>query len=340
MKKKKMILIPVLMGMTIFTGCTGSTQESRGIYEPKEDIDEPEVVTATPTDAPTPTEEPIDPGVIDEPQPVEMTLTIDRIQLESVDKDTREDLNEPYPYAYTTFAQINLSGDAFYEWRGLQDTLENINSDVYDKALSDLADAYELYCSLDEDIRFYSCLKEADVYVLRADERVLSFRTAYYLSYDGPHPSMWDECRTFDPETGRELTIDDVIDGPENMEKLTDLIWDNLIACAVGDDYEFEDDQLKMIRSNLEDIVADRRLVWGLDSDGLVFYFDSDALMSYAFGPFEAAISYADYPGFVKEKYLPTECSSLSKRVTYTDVDTVYWDLEGLLKITGRDTEH
>ncbi len=340
MKKSRKMLIPVLIGMTVLTACNSSTQVSRGHYEPKEDEDKPEIAMATPTEIPAPTESPIDPGVIDEPVPVEMTLIIDRMMLESVDQDTRDGYDEPYPYAYTTFTQVNLNGDAYYEWHDLQLTLENVNSDIYDKAMRDFAEAYELYCSLDEDIRFYSCLKEADTQILRADGNILSYRTGYYLSYDGPHPSMWDECLTFDADTGKQLSIEDVIDGQDNLDRLTDLIWDNLIACAVSDDFEFSDDQLNMMRSNLEEAVGRGDLVWGLDSDGLQFYFNSDTLMSYAVGPFEAAISYADHPGFIKDEYLPAECSSLTGRVTYADNDTVYWDLEGIRKITGIDTEY
>lgn len=320
MKRKKLLVSGLLMA-AVLSACTDNTSQSgRGPYE---EVEEPETVN-TPTPTPTPEDPVIDPGVIDVPPEEvyeEMELTIENVTIETEEHGIHED--REFPLAYVRFQLINLSDTSREQWPDLGQALDSINNEVYTEAIDVLENNYEYACELSDDVRYSSNMREADVYVLRADEIMLSYCTSYYAMNNGPHPAMWTECRCLDTHTGEDLKLEDIISGEDRLAKLPNIIWDNLVPDALGEDYEFSEEEEHMIRSKIEDIVNNGELVWGMDDKSILIYFDSDALMSYAFGPFSATIKLDEYPGLVNEWYLPVECSAVSGRVTYTESNLV-----------------
>lgn len=315
--KRKTILLTGLMMAAVLSACTDSTSQSgRGPYAEEE---EPEATSApTPTPTPTPEEPIIDP----EPEPVytEMEVTVDNITIKTGEHGTFED--REFPLAYVVYQQINLDDVSREQWTNLDRTLEKINNEVCEDAIETLEYNYEYACELDETIRYSSNLREANVYVLRADERMLSYYTSYYAMTNGPHPAIWYESRCINTTSGKELQISDIISG-DRLAKLPNIIFDNLVADALGEDYEFSEEEESIIRSRLEEIVDEGTLVWGMDDKNLLIYFASETLMSYAFGPLSATICLDDYPGLVNEWYLPVDCSPVGGRVVYVDSEYV-----------------
>ena len=329
MTYKKLILTGILVTAAL-TACTSQTQQQgRGPYVAEEEEDP----TATPI--PTPTDIPEDPGVIDEPPEIEyedMEITIENYKLESEDRGKREDYE--FPYAYTTYQQLVLSDTSLDQWPELARELENENQAVYYNALAEFGRSYEWADEMDDSIRLSENCCETNVFILRADERMLCYNTNYYAMYNGPHPTTWDTCTCFDPHDGKKLELSDVL-YETDTDRLAGIIWDNLVPAALGDDYEFDEVQEQTIRSKIEDIIDNGELVWGMDEEALIIYFDPDALMSYAFGPFFATIYLEDYPGLVYEWYLPPDCSPVGGRVSETDCGTAIWSLEDILDYTG-----
>lgn len=327
MRYKKIILIGIIATATL-TACTADTsQQGRGPYEEPEE-EEP---TATPVPDPVPTEEPIDPGVIDEPPEIEyedMEITIENHRLEAEDRGING--SNEFSYAYITYQQLILSDTSIDQWPDLYRELEYENLAVYHDALQKFGDAYEWADQMDESIRMSANCCEADTFIYRADERMLCYGTSYYAMYNGPHPTMWRTFTCFDPQDGKKLELSDVIYETDTAI-LTGIIWDNLVAEAWGDDFDPDEEQERDIRSKIEDIIDNGELVWGMDDKALLISFDSDALMSYAFGPFSAEINLEDYPDLVYEWYLPQECSPVGGRVSETDCETESWNLTDIL---------
>ena len=324
----KKLVLTVLMTAAVLTACTTeSPQQSRGPYEEAEEK-EP---STTPVSSPA--EALIDPEVIDEPPEKvyeEMEITIKNYKLESADRGQKGDYE--FPYAYTVYQQMELSDVSKDQWYELALELENENQRVYENALNEFADSYDWASQMDDSIRFSENCCEADVYVLRADERMLCYSTNYYAMYNGPHPTMWSTCTCFDPQDGKKLELSDVINESDPV-KLSGIIWDNLIGNALGEDYEFDDEQERTIRSKIESLAENGELIWGMDDKALLIFFDSDMLMSYAYGPFSSTINIEDYPGLVKEWYLPQECSPVGGRVNKTDCGTTTYDLTEILEL-------
>ena len=329
MSCKKLFLTGV-MAAAVLTACTSDNpQQSRGPY-----MAEGEKKPAT-TPVSVPSGSPVDPGVIVEPPEIvyeDMEITIRDYKLESEDRGKNGDYE--FPYADTEYHQLELSDTSKDQWPDLARELDYENQRIYEDALAEFADSYEWASQMDDSIRLSGNCCEADVYVLRADERMFCYSTNYYAMYNGPHPTMWSVCTCFDPQDGQKLELSDVINESDPV-KLSGIIWDNLIGDALGEDYEFDDVQEKTIREKIEEMVVNDELVWGMDDKALLIFFDSDKLMSYAFGPFSATINKEDYPDLVKEWYLPQECSPVGARITKTDCETTIYDLAEILELTG-----
>jgi len=328
MRCKKLVMTGILAA-AILTACTAEKpQQGRGPYVAEEEK-EP---TAAPVSAPT--EIPANPTVIVEPPEIvyeDMEITIKNYKLESEDRGKKGDYE--FPYAYTVYQQLELSDTSKDQWPDLARELDYENQRIYENALTEFADEYEWATQMDDSIRLSENCCEADVYVLRADERMLCYCTNYYAMYNGPHPTMWSSCTCFDPQDGKKLEFSDVITESDPV-KLSGIIWDNLIGEALGEDYEFDDVQEKTIREKIESLVVNDELVWGMDDKALLIFFDSDMLMSYAFGPFSATINIEDYPGLVNEWYLPQECSPVGARVKKIDCGTTTYELAEILELT------
>ncbi|MBP5607866.1 MAG: hypothetical protein J6X66_06320 [Lachnospiraceae bacterium] len=332
MSCKKLFLTGV-MAAAVLTACTSDNpQQSRGPY-----MAEGEKKPAT-TPVSVPSGSPVDPCVIVEPPEIvyeDMEITIRDYKLESEDRGKNGDYE--FPYADTVYQQLELSDTSKDQWPDLARELDYENQRIYEDALAEFADSYEWAYEMDDGIRFSANCCEADVYVLRADERMLCYSTSYYAMYNGPHPTMWSSCTCFDPQDGKKLEFSDVIT-ESDPEKLASIIWDNLIGEALGEDYEFDDEQERTIRDRIESMAEGGELVWGMDDKALLIFFDSDMLMSYAFGPFSATVNIKDYPGLVNEWYLPQECTPVGGRVNKIDCGTTTYELAEILELTGRLT--
>ena len=150
--------------------------------------------------------------------------------------------------------------------------------------------------------------------VLRADDTVFSFREQNYSYYGGAHGGYGVGGRAYDVQTGRQLSLSDIVADGEELKALTAKQLDE----TYGDIF-FEDVYAAIDRYALQDFT------WELDNSGVTLIFNQYELAPYAEGVQFAAFSYAEYPDLLDAAYFNTPETYVQKiedYVTYrTDVD-------------------
>ena len=144
---------------------------------------------------------------------------------------------------------------------------------------------------------------------VRSDSRVLSVKRDRYINEDGAHGINTVTAYSFDPQTGKRLTLKDVLNYKssdnlagilakevvkQNSKKKLDLGTKNLkkkIKTLIkGDKYYKGTNDTKY-------------LTWYVSRGGITFFFNPDDLASYAAGTFTVKLTSSKYPDMVKSYY-------------------------------------
>jgi hypothetical protein len=138
--------------------------------------------------------------------------------------------------------------------------------------------------------------EDGDIFVRRADFRVVSFLDDGYTYLGGAHGLGGVTGRNFDVHTGRELKLTDVV---KNKTQLAEAIKQQLMF-----DYpksSFAQSGGDSMRKTIDQMVKNDQLLWSLAPRGVSFYFNPYLLGSYAEGMFTTTIFFSERPDlFVK----------------------------------------
>ncbi|MGN0379658.1 MAG: PdaC/SigV domain-containing protein [Butyrivibrio sp.] len=133
------------------------------------------------------------------------------------------------------------------------------------------------------------------VNVRRADSRVLSLLFYGSTYTGGVHGQPYAMGAVFDTETGRRLSLGDVVTDikliPDLVQKELETFWDTDYLYGDLDLHEYFDENIE----NIE---------WVLDYQGLSIYFNPYDIAPYASGMQNVTISFAEHSEIFKEKYL------------------------------------
>lgn len=197
-----------------------------------------------------------------------------------------------------------LSQIATMQKNSMEDEFDNLVSLAGDE-LNTNKDGFETYTSI------------LDVQVRRADPAVISLLSDSYSNYGGIRHFRAFHGSNYDPQTGKELALNDVIksvnnDLAEAVEKeLTGHMWTG----EFHSEYAVEDYFANMPYDGFN---------WTLDYTGVTFYFAPGDLCDE--GAMTATVSFAEYPEFFVEKYMavPAEYTvELPLNISFfTELDT------------------
>ena len=135
--------------------------------------------------------------------------------------------------------------------------------------------------------------------VQRGDSAVLSFCLRQYSYLGGPHPNQVFLGRSFDA-AGRLLSLDDLSADPAGFR---DFCTQKVAALAEKDagDGRYYEDYQTLLPANIRDDM------WYFSQAGLTFLYNAYDIGSYAAGPFEFTIPYAELQGVMDARWLPIE---------------------------------
>ncbi len=211
------------------------------------------------------------------------SLEIRTYWLQDYDSDSR------ISYGTGHYQLIGLNGKARSRWPELAAVLEDFSR----QEGSERTAAFEEACAVSRSARSennheYEASQETDIYPRRADDQVFSFITYYYGYTGGAHGYYAYYGHNYDPLTGQELNLADVVN---DEEALKDVIWELLLE-------KYSGGSIGTMGRTLDEYGSDegkQPLNWTAGADGLTFFFNPYELASYAEGAQCVTVGYKEY---------------------------------------------
>ena len=216
-------------------------------------------------------------------------------------------------------AQIKLMDDSHEK---LQDALKALNQSAMDDQKSVIDEnkeyAEQEYASNPDMVEYTF---DRDILVARSDETVLSMAVMEGSYLGGAHPFGMTTGRTYDTQTGKELSLKDVISDYDGIyEYVKTQLEENYDQSMFFEDYQ--DTLQKMFYDESGDYGT---VQWTISQTGLSIYFNQYDLAPYVAGSQHVDISFKAQPQLFQSKYV-VEKESYSKVIRensscFADVD-------------------
>ena len=200
-----------------------------------------------------------------------------------------------YPELYKS-----LNDDALAELKNGDANAEGMIEQAGQDADSSKADGRPFYGPYTDYLR---------VSVTRADAKVFSYCQDYSNYMGGAHGMYGRSGYNYDVATGKKLDITDIADVTE--DQLIPVIKEKLLQLNEPEAYDDLDEKLADYKLGVETQYNEETdeytfgFDWYLDFDGIHFYFGPYEIAAYATGASDVLIGYDEFPGKIKEEYLP-----------------------------------
>ena len=200
--------------------------------------------------------------------------------------------------------------------RTVEDYTEERILNIRDKCdiLRDYAEEFrdELGESLESYENSYSYLPfvlNENIILRRADKGIISILEDFYFYAGGAHGMYSVHGKAYDVNTGKELTINDVI---TDKRAFSETVAKELIAAYpdsgfANPDSGFANPEDSFFDGSLVDVVyktlSEGNLSWGIEPEGVAVYFNPYDIASYAEGIITTTVKFKDYPKLFQPKY-------------------------------------
>ncbi len=210
-----------------------------------------------------------------------------------------EKTSEYHGIADESYDQVILDDEWAEKYPALQKTLREINESVeedawetYDGMIRDWHEMHDQGYGYD-----IPMTDERRLRIARADSEVFSV-AGYSESYmGGAHGYYFYSGASFEPETGRQIELSDVICDEEGFREA---VYEQL------DDWYEDSLLMDEVRGYLDEYTLDR-YTWMLGPQGVSVYFSPYEIGAYASGAPEVIILFDEYPELFTSKYQKTE---------------------------------
>ena len=136
---------------------------------------------------------------------------------------------------------------------------------------------------------------ETEIIVQRADSKIISLLEDKFVYMGGVHPDYFYATFNFNPKTGEEILLTDVLSNTEALPELLDKL-----VTEKYDYVEFGEGFPEGIFSQY----APEDYKWTLDYQGITFWFSPYDIAAYAVGPLSAKIYFDDNSDLFKKEFL------------------------------------
>lgn len=146
-------------------------------------------------------------------------------------------------------------------------------------------------------------------YMKRSDTAIVSFLTEEYSFLGGAHPYTSRRAHSFDPYTGKELSLKDVV---VDYRKLYDYVSAKLEEINESKEFYhgYFDGYQDVVRNIFfPDEDTSKEPVWTMDNQGISIYFDAYVLGPYVRGETVVEVPFQDMPELFVSKYIPASSS-------------------------------
>lgn len=206
---------------------------------------------------------------------------------------------QAYPDLEKSLSDLNTANS-----KKILDEYAQLSEDALPEAKEN-ADSFETYRIFEE------------VHVRRADSSVLSllYSDSYYAG--GSHGSYYKTGITFDTQTGKKLSLTDVV---TDINAISENIKTQLYSKHSSDEFYADFDFTSYFIENYDNIT------WVLDYHGITFFFDPYEIGPYSTGIVTVTVANSEYPNAIKQNYqnIPEDYA-----VELSLSDDVYYDVDG-----------
>jgi len=275
--KHKTLFLLILAAVLLLSACAAEkTQEPAEEPAPQQ------------TDGPAPqTTEPQEP-----PLPQKVAVTFTRSDVERADDDGEYLVSCRYQMPIVSTGDDKVDKAVNDTIRGTHETYLDALDRLYNDAKAERAENEYFWGPYGID---------RDVYVGRADERVVSLVYLDYYYTGGAHGYTWHLSENYDAATGKLLTLDDLGKTEELAAYAAKRVPE--LAEESGLTEDFYDDWHETASGLL------REGMWTLTGEGLEVYAGEYELGPYVIGAQTFTIPYEELRGMLKKAYLPVERS-------------------------------
>ena len=184
------------------------------------------------------------------------------------------------------------------------------SSEIRDLQQNILALANEWYTP---DIGWYAYTMEQKYQAARIDSHILSLSGTVTSYSGGVHPNHYLTSVTYDLQSGKPLTLSDILCGEDSIPLLSDMVLSSLSNS--GENTWLFDDYISVVLDHFD---PDNPLFdcWYLSENGLVIYFSVYEISSYAAGDFVLEYPYSSLDGILDPAFLPEETGDISGELT------------------------
>ena len=226
------------------------------------------------------------------------------------------------------------------EYPALESAVEQYNSETEQNWITVTNDlkswAREDYnASVAEEYYFYGpYVSEDEMYITRADDKVLSTVTENYWYSGGAHGMTGYSAVNFDTQIGRKLAIEDVIADTDALP--------GVLATEMIEQYPHLEESIQYTwEAGLEDYLSTYltpetaddmtpEFTWTLGYEGVTFYFGAYEIGSYADGNQVVVVTYNEYPQLFNAEYFTSVTQDYAMKIT-----SFWYGEEGFTDING-----
>ena len=173
-----------------------------------------------------------------------------------------------------------------------------------------------------------------DIFVRRADSRVVSLLESGSSYTGGVHGSYGSGGTNFDARTGKKLALSDVCPDTEGLIAA--------IIAQMGFDYpdaSFMQNGSTLMQDMVRQMVSDGSIPWTLDARGISFYFNPYLIASYAEGIFTTTILFSEHPELFAGDYGAGPAAYAMELQPYLVTRLSDSPRDHRLTVSGRDKE-
>lgn len=304
--KRWLVVFLCILTLTSLWGCERTQQQT----EPNELSfpTAPVTLNSEPT-LPVQTEETTAPSLETEPsvpapddeEPPLVALTLDTYR----ESDTAKDGTQIFAFLYQDIT-VYMPENA--------DAAQRINqffADSHDSAVTyaqeSRAWAEESYAAGDNWTAHYY---ETTYQPARVDEKVISLSGTSVEFTGGIHPESKLISYSFNSETGKQLSLSDILTTGDMAQALYLKVIDELEAFANSQsksaDLIFFEDYLNTVQEHFN-LSHNSSESWYFTQKGISFYFSPYEIAPFAVGPIQVELPYEDLAGILKEDFFPQE---------------------------------
>lgn len=308
MKRKLITLVLTLAIIMTFTGCgkkaevdqtkpdTSEIEDDENENEDDKKDEEENVADESEDIAST------DDSLIVEVNPGESDVYIGTVSAYYSDYDRNN-----YSCCKSSLPYIYLSDSFASKYPALNAALLTINSNNSNDVKTDIEHLKELYEFEVEYNEFYTPFcNQIEPTFLRADDKVFSWQEYLYTYEGGMHGYYAYGGTAFDAQTGKELTLSDVITDEDKFKRIVaDKLLKDYSELFFSDPIsKLEYYSLEMNSMDPDSIDIEEHFCWSIDYTGVTIYFNPYVLGSFADGAQTVRVAFNEAPEIFNEKYV------------------------------------